>query len=83
MVYTSYLHVSILSTKETRTIDPLTKLCKICTLKVKQNKPLVNWADSFGQIILIGSDQEDNENDNENAGAVSNEDAADDDSDES
>jgi hypothetical protein len=37
----------------------------MCTLKVKQGKPLVNQAGSSGQSISNGGDEEDNDNDND------------------
>ena len=48
--------------REARSIDPETKLCKMCTLKVKQGKPLVNQAGSSGQSI---SNEGDNDNNND------------------
>jgi hypothetical protein len=51
--------------RQARTIDPETKLCKMCTLKVKQGKPLVNQAGSSGQSISNKSES-DNDNDNDN-----------------
>ena len=55
--------ISCNKNREARTIDPETKLCKMCTLKVKQGKPLVNQAGSSGQSISNGGDEEDNNND--------------------
>ena len=54
--------------RQARTIDLETKLCKMCTLKVKQGKPLVNQAGSSGQSISNGGDEEDNDNDDHNYG---------------
>ena len=53
--------------RQARTIDPETKLCKMCTLKVKQGKPLVDQAGSSGQSISNGDDN-DNNNDYHNYG---------------
>ena len=50
--------------REARSIDPETKLCRMCSLKVKQGKPLVNQAGSSGQSISNGNgDEEGNDND--------------------
>ena len=53
--------------RQARTIDQETKLCKMCTLKVKQGKPLVNQAGFSGQSISNGGNN-DNNNDYHNYG---------------
>ena len=53
--------------RQARTIDQETKLCKMCTLKVKQGKSLVNQAGSSGQSISNEGDN-DNNNDYHNCG---------------
>ena len=51
--------------RQARTIDQETKLCKMCTLKVKQGKPLVNQLGSSGQSTSNGGEN-DNNNDYHN-----------------
>ena len=46
--------------RQARTIDQETKLCKMCTLKVKQGKPLVNQAGFSGQSISNGGNNDNN-----------------------
>ena len=53
--------------RQARTIDKETKLCKMCILKVKQGRPLVNQAGSSEQSISNGGDN-DNKNDYHNYG---------------
>ena len=57
--------ISCKDEREARSIDPETKLCRMCTLKVKQGKPLVNQAGSSGQSISNEGDKEDNDNNND------------------
>ena len=52
--------ISCNKNREARTIDPETKLCKMCTLKVKQGKPLVNQTGFSGQSISNGGDNDNN-----------------------
>ena len=54
--------ISCNKNREARTIDPETKLCKMCTSKVKNGKTLVSQAGSVKSVSNGDDDDEENGN---------------------